>query len=97
MVKDDRLSLSRGDGLDYIFTLSNASQEDAGIYEVIVEGTHPATGSLITFKKSFHLSARVKGKLFVYRLMANSNLSTMIMKRLMGTQSVIIILPHKLL
>ena len=41
--------------MDYIFTLSNASQEDAGIYEAIVEGTHPATGSLITFKKSFHL------------------------------------------
>ena len=54
-INDNRLSLSRGDGLDYIFTLSNASQEDAGIYEVVVEGTHPATGSLITFKKSFHL------------------------------------------
>ena len=40
----------------YIFTLSNASQEDAGIYEVVVEGTHPATSSLVTFKKSFHLS-----------------------------------------
>ena len=36
-------------------TFSNASQEDAGVYEVVVEGTHPATGSLITFKKSFHL------------------------------------------
>ena len=58
LVKDNRLSLSRGDGLDYIFTLSNASQEDAGVYEVVVEGTHPATGSLIAFKKSFHLSIK---------------------------------------
>ena len=57
LVKDNRLSLSRGDGLEYyIFTLSNASQEDAGIYEVVVEGTHPDYGSLITFKKSFHLN-----------------------------------------
>ena len=55
-VKDSRLSLSRRNGLDYIFTLSNASQKDAGIYEVVMEGTHPATGSLITFKKSFHLN-----------------------------------------
>ena len=55
LVNDNRLSLSRGDGLDYIFTLSNASQEDAGIYEVVVEGPHPETGSLITIKKSFHL------------------------------------------
>ena len=55
-INDNRLSMSRGDGLDYIFTLSNASQEDAGIYEVVVEGTHPATGSLITIKKSFHLN-----------------------------------------
>ena len=56
-VNDNRLtmSLSRGDGLEYIFTLSNASQEDSGIYEVVVEGTHPETGSLITIKKSFYL------------------------------------------
>jgi hypothetical protein len=56
IINDNRLSLSRGDGLDYIFTLSNATQEDSGIYEVVVEGTHPATGSLITIKKSFHLN-----------------------------------------
>ena len=47
--------MSRGDGLDYIFTLSNASQEDAGIYEVAVEGTHPATGSLIIIRRDFIL------------------------------------------
>jgi hypothetical protein len=56
VINDNRLSLSRGDGLDYLFTLSNASQEDSGTYEVVVEGTHPATGSLITIKKSFHLN-----------------------------------------
>jgi hypothetical protein len=50
-INDNRLSLSRGDGLDYIFTLSNTCQEDSGIYEVVVEGIHPATGSLITIKK----------------------------------------------
>ena len=53
-VKITRLFLQCG--LDYIFTLSNASQEDAGIYEVVVEGTHPDYGSLITFKKRFHLN-----------------------------------------
>ena len=58
LINDNRLSLSRGDGLDYIFTLSNANQEDAGIYEVVMEGTHPDYGSLITFKKSFHLSIK---------------------------------------
>ena len=61
LVNDNRLSLSRGDGLDYIFTLSSASQEDDGIYKVVVEGTHPETGSLITFKKNFHLI--IKGRL----------------------------------
>ena len=62
-INDNRLSLSRGDGLDYNFTLSNASQEDAGIYEVVVEGTHPATGSLITFNKNFHLIIGIPLKL----------------------------------
>ena len=61
-----------------------------GVYEVVMEGTHPATGSLITFKKSFHLS--IKGILKYCKLTdawhwtINSNLSTMIMKRVMGTQ-----------
>ena len=48
------MSPSRGDGLEYIFTLSNASREDSGIYEVVVEGTHPETGSIITIMKSFY-------------------------------------------
>ena len=52
---NDRLSLNRGDGLDFIFTLSNVRQSDTGLYEAVVEGTHPATSSLITIKKSFHL------------------------------------------
>ena len=56
LINDNRLSLSRGDGLDYNFILSNATQEDAGVYEVVVEGTHPAIGSLITFKRNFHLN-----------------------------------------
>ena len=56
-INDDRLSLDRGNGLDFIFTLSNARQEDFGVYEVLVEGNHPATSSLITIKKSIHLNA----------------------------------------
>ena len=54
-INDDRLSLDRGDGLDFIFTLSNAHQEDSGVYEIVIEGSHPATSSLTTVKKIFHL------------------------------------------
>ena len=56
IVNDNRLSLNRGNGLDFIFTLSNAVHDDSGLYEVVVEGTHPATSSLITIKKSFRLN-----------------------------------------
>ena len=37
--------------------------EDAGIYEIFVEGTHLIllTGSLITIKKSFHLVDLIRG------------------------------------
>ena len=52
----DRLSLNKGNGLDFVFTLSNTYQNDSGEYEVVVEGTHPATSSLITIKKTFHLN-----------------------------------------
>ena len=55
VMNDDRVSLSRGDSLEFMFTLSNTSQDDSGVYEVVVEGTHPATSSLITIKRSFHL------------------------------------------
>lgn len=48
--------MSRGNGLDFAFTLSNATVDDSGAYEVVVEGNHPATGSLITIKKSFQLN-----------------------------------------
>ena len=53
---DYRLSMSRKNGLDFIFTLSNATLDDSGAYEIVVEGTHPATGSLITIKKMFQLN-----------------------------------------
>ena len=55
-MNDDRVSLSRGDSLEFMFTLSNTRQDDSGVYEVVVEGTHPATSSLITIKKSFHIN-----------------------------------------
>ena len=48
--------MSRGNGLDFVFTLSNATVDDSGAYEVVVEGTHPATSSLITIKKRFQLN-----------------------------------------
>ena len=54
-INDNRFSLDRGDGLDFIFTLSNPRQEDVGVYEIVIEGTHPATSSLITIKEIFHL------------------------------------------
>ena len=56
IVNDNRLSLNRGNGLDFVFTLSNAVHDDSGAYEVVVEGTHPATSSLITLKKKFQLN-----------------------------------------
>ena len=55
VINDERLSLDKGDGLDFILVLSNSHQNDSGIYEVVVEGTHPATSSLITVKKIFHV------------------------------------------
>ena len=54
VIKDNRVSLVRGNGLDFIFTLSNTCQNDSGVYEAVVEGTHPATSSLTTIKKNFH-------------------------------------------
>ena len=53
---DGRLSMSKGNGLDFVFTLSNATLDDSGAYEVVVEGIHPATSSLITIKKKFQLN-----------------------------------------
>lgn len=52
---DHRLSMSRNNGLDFVFTLSNATADDSGAYEVVMEGIHPATNSLITVKKKFQL------------------------------------------
>ena len=48
--------MSRGNGLEFVFTLLNATIDDSGAYEVVVEGTHPATSSLTTIKKKFQFS-----------------------------------------
>ena len=32
---------------NFIFALSNAHQEDSGVYEIIIEGTHPATRAFV--------------------------------------------------
>ena len=45
-----------GDSLTFNFILSNALPgSDSGLYEVVVEGIHPATGSLTTITKRFQL------------------------------------------
>lgn len=57
-----RVSLNRGNTSDssselsFNFILSNALHDsDSGLYEIIVEGTHPATGSLTKITKRFQL------------------------------------------
>ena len=55
-----RVSLNKDDNLkselSFNFTLSNTIYDnDSGLYEVIVEGTHPVTGSLTTITKRFQL------------------------------------------
>ena len=48
-----------GSELDFVFTLSNVRHDnDPGLYEVTVEGTHPATGSLTTITKRFQLEGK---------------------------------------
>lgn len=55
-----RVSLNRNNDasseLSFNFILSNALPDgDSGLYEVIIEGVHPATGSLTTTTKRFQL------------------------------------------
>ena len=56
--KNDRVSLSRGRNqrYDFVFTLSNASHIDSGLYRVTIQGKHPATGSLTEVTKKFHVT-----------------------------------------
>ena len=58
VVNDGRVSLSRGadSGLDFVFKLTNATKNsDVSPYEVVIEVKHPATHTLTTLKKRFHL------------------------------------------
>jgi hypothetical protein len=49
--------------LTFNFILSNALHDsDSGLYEVVVEGTHPATGSLTTITKIFQLEGIIYTK-----------------------------------
>ena len=48
-------SLDRGDGLDFIFVLTDTTQNDSGVYQVLVEGTHPGTGNATTILKTIDL------------------------------------------
>ena len=52
-----RVFLTREGGLlTFNFILSNALPgSDSGLYEVVIEGIHPATGSLTTITKRFQL------------------------------------------
>ena len=56
----NRDSDSSSSELNFNFILSNAHPEsDSGLYEVIVEGTHPATGSFTTITKKFQLEGTI--------------------------------------
>ena len=52
-----RVTLDRGNnpGFEFVFTLSNVTTSDAGMYKVDVTTKHPDTGSLLTISKSFTL------------------------------------------
>ena len=50
------LTSREGGSLNFNFILSNALPgSDSGLYEVVVEGIHPAAGSLTTITKRFQL------------------------------------------
>ena len=55
--EDGRVSLDRGrdPGYEFVFTLSNVTASDAGMYDAILEVVHPATGSFTELTKSFRL------------------------------------------
>lgn len=57
----DRLSLDRGrdPGIQFVFTLSSATADDAGLYEVTVELRDPDIGSQPRIMKRFHLEGTV--------------------------------------
>ena len=66
VVNDGRVSLGRGNdpGFEFIFTLANTNDDsDSSLYEVTVEGRHPATNSLTTLKKKFRLQVNPGEKL----------------------------------
>ena len=83
-----RVSLNRdGDSrseLSFDFALSNTVHDsDSGLYEVIVEGTHPVTGSLTTITKQFQLEGNS------YQISFNSILYIIIMLLIMPTVTAI--------
>ena len=55
---DERLSLDKGNGLDFILTLLNTTKTDSGMYKVVVQGTHPRTGGSTKITKTIHLEIR---------------------------------------
>ena len=51
-----KLNFSRGrSGFEYIVTLFNVTDDNIGIYEVIVEKSHPSSGGVEHLTKIFHL------------------------------------------
>ena len=66
LCSNSKVSLDRGrdPGYEFVFTLSNAVDDDAGPYEVIVEVKHPSTGSITQLKKRFNLN--INGKRLDY-------------------------------
>ena len=50
------VNLSRGDsGFEFVLTLFNLTTDGIGTYEVIVESSHPGSGSNLQLTKRFHL------------------------------------------
>ena len=70
LCSNGRVSLDRGrdPGYEFVFTLSNAVDGDAGPYEVVVEVKHPSTGSITQLKKRFRLEGIVPLFFLAYTL-----------------------------
>ena len=78
LCSDGRVSLDRGrdPGFEFVFTLSNAVDGDAGLYEVIVEGRHPSGGSTTQLRKRFNLDVNGKQNYTSIPTLDNNNYAT---------------------
>ena len=49
------LNMGTDSSSELSFVFNSLRDSDGGLYEVVIEGTHPATGSLTTISKRFQL------------------------------------------